>query len=179
MSGAAILVIDMQQALVEGAYRQDALVDAVNGLIRRAREAGVPVVFVQHNHATFEAMKRGAPGWEIFAGLDRQPQDTVVEKEASDAFYGTDLQARLEAMGIDHVVVTGLQTEYCVDTTCRAALSRDFDVTLVADGHSTGDARMSAADIVAHHNALLANVVHPRSRIRVLPASEVAFGDEP
>lgn len=175
MTNKAILVIDMQKGLVLGAYRQGELVATVNELIARARVDGSPVVFVQHNHATFEPMMRGSRGWEIFSELDHQPGDPVVEKEACDAFYETSLESTLRGLGVGEVVVCGLQTEYCVDTACRSALSRNFDVTLVADAHSTGDSDMPAAEIVAHHNAVLANMVHPSAKIQVLPGAEVSF----
>ena len=176
MKKQTILVIDMQRGLVLGAYRQDELVATVNGLIERGRAAGVPVVFVQHNHATFEPIMRGNRGWEIYDALDQQPDDPVVEKEACDAFYATSLDATLKALGAEELLIVGLQTEYCVDTACRAALSHGYDVVLVADGHSTGDSDMPAGEIVRHHNALLANMVHPSATIRVMAAAEVAIG---
>lgn len=176
MKKQAILVIDMQRGLVFGAYRQEALVGAVSSLIARGRAAGLPVLFVQHNHASFQPMMRGNKGWEIFHELDQQPDDPVLEKEACDAFYDTELDATLKRLGVEELLITGLQTEYCVDTACRTALSHGYDVVLVADGHSTGDADMPAAEIVRHHNALLANLVHPSAKIRVLPASEVPIG---
>jgi nicotinamidase-related amidase len=176
MKKQAILVIDMQKGLVLGAYRQDELVATLNGLIARGRAAEVPVVFVQHNHATFEPMRRGSRGWEIYSELDRCAEDPVVEKEACDAFYETDLDATLKNLGVEELLVTGLQTEYCVDSACRAALSHGYDVVLVEDGHSTGDSDMPAAEIVRHHNALLANMVHPSAKIRVLSAGEITIG---
>jgi nicotinamidase-related amidase len=120
-------------------------------------------------------MMRGARGWEIFDELVKTPEDLVVEEEACDAIYQTSLEGKLRERGVDQLVITGLQTEFCVDSTCRVALSLGFDVTLVADGHSTGDSHMPAADVVAHHNAILANVVHPDSAIRVIDGADVAF----
>ena len=178
MSDRAIVVIDMQRGLVVGAYRQEELVATVNGLIGCGRRAGVPVVFVQHNHAVFEPMMRGARGWQIFPDMDQQAEDLVIEKEACDAFYGTLLEDRLHGLGVRELIITGLQTEFCVDTTCRVALSKGFDVVLAADGHSTGDSHSPAADVVAHHNAVLANVVHPKANIRVQTAAEI-FEAEP
>lgn len=175
MNKRALIVIDMQGGLVPGAYREDELVSTINKLAQRARAAGVPVVFVQHNHATYEPMMRGNPGWEIFAALEQAPEDLRVEKDSSDAFHNTTLAPDLHELEVDEIVVTGMQTEYCVDTTCRIALSRGFDVLLVADGHSTGDALLPASDVVAHHNAVLANVVHADSRIQVQPAAEIDF----
>ena len=65
-----------------------------------------------------------------------------------------------------------MQTEFCVDTTVRAASSRGFDVVLVADGHTTGDTALSAAQIIAHHNATLANLAQVGHPVRVLTAHE-------
>ena len=175
MKKQALVVIDMQSGLVPGAYREKELVATINDLARRARAAEVPVVFVQHNHATYGPLMRGASGWEIFDALDLAPDDLRVEKEASDAFHETTLAADLLSLGVEEIVVTGLQTEYCVDTTCRAALSKGFDVVLAADAHSTGDALLPAADVVAHHNAVLTNLAHPRFKIRAIPAAEIEF----
>ena len=174
-SQTALLIIDVQVALVGGAYREIQVLDTINGLIASARQAAVPIIHVQHNHSSFDGMKKGSPGWAVDPRLDYQPQDLRVEKEASDAFYQSDLQAQLEGLGTSLIAVTGLQTEYCVDTTCRAALSRGFDVVLAADGHTTGPAHLQAADIITHHNALLQNLAHPDHHIRVIAADEIVF----
>lgn len=175
MTTQALLVIDMQQGLVPGAYRETELIDAVNRLILLSRTSEVPVIFIQHNHVTYEPMKRGGDGWQLDARLDREPSDLVIEKEACDAFFETELEVRLRSLGVTEVVVTGLQTEFCVDTSCRSAVSKGFDLLLVEDGHSTGDSHLPAADIVNHHNKTLANLVHPRATVRVLAAEAVSF----
>jgi len=73
-----------------------------------------------------------------------------------DAFQATNLQRELESKGIKRLIVTGVQTEYCVDTTCRRAYSLGYDVTLVKDAHSTWDTdHLSAPQIIAHHNHVL------------------------
>jgi len=170
----AFLVIDMQQALLTGAYRETEVVDVVNALSHRVRAAGAPVFFIQHNHSSFAPMMQGAAGWQIHASMDRQPTDQLLEKTASDSFYRTDLEERLRALSVRELIVTGLQTEFCVDATCRAALSRDFDVVLVADGHTTGNSHLPAQTIIEHHNNTLANIAHPSARLRVLRADEIS-----
>lgn len=171
----ALLVIDMQQALLSGAYRETEVVEVVNEVSRRVRAAGAPVFFVQHNHSSFAPMMQGATGWQIHASMERQPADRLLEKEASDAFYGTDLEEQLRAASVCELIITGLQTEFCVDATCRAALSRDFDVVLVADGHTTGNSHLSAEAIIEHHNNTLANIAHPSANLRVLRADEISL----
>jgi len=80
----------------------------------------------------------------------------VVQKRHPDAFQDTNLQRQLEAKGIARLIITGIQTEYCIDTTCRRAYSLAYDVTLVKDAHSTWDTdRLTAPQIIAHHNNVL------------------------
>lgn len=167
----ALLVIDVQRALCEGAERAfeiDAVIARINALSAQARGAGVPVVFVQHEEAEVP-WKRGCAGWQLAAGLDVAAQDLRVHKATPDAFNQTDLQAQLEGLGVTRLLVCGLQTEFCVDTTVRQALSRGYDVTLIADAHSTlGNAVLSAAQIIAHHNWTFAHMTSFGPRIRVV-----------
>lgn len=62
----------------------------------------------------------------------------------------------LQEKGIEHVILSGMQTEYCVDTTTRRACSEGYKVTLVSDAHSTFNTEvLRAEDIVKHHNTVL------------------------
>ena len=80
----------------------------------------------------------------------------MVQKRHPDAFQDTNLQRELESRGIERLIVTGIQTEYCVDTTCRRAYSLGYGVTLVEDAHSTWDTDLlTAPQIIAHHNDVL------------------------
>lgn len=73
-------------------------------------------------------------------------------------------------------MIAGLMTQYCVDTTCRRAVSLGFDVTLVADAHTTADSdTLQVEQIVAHHNALLDGFDAGSATIRVTPLAQVAF----
>ena len=82
--------------------------------------------------------------------------------------------------GMDTVVITGVATDYCVDATARSALSHGLHVVLVGDGHVPAaegdpDAGLTPRQIVAHHNRVLGNAIHPGGQLRVCPATEV-FG---
>ncbi len=172
----ALLVIDMQVGLVEGAYQQHEVVARLADLVAEARVAGTPVVFVQHEEEDYPPMRHGAPEWQLHPALTPVEGELVVHKRASDAFYGTALGQELAARGVRHLVVTGMQTEYCVDATCRRAIGEGFDVTLVADGHTTGDtATLSAAQIIAHHNLTLGQLSHPDHPIAVRPRAAITF----
>ncbi len=171
----ALLIVDMQSALVRGAFNEAAVLSNVQQLIGMAREAGAPVIYVQHNHASFEPMMKGNIGWEIHPLLAPEPDDVRFEKEASDAFYGTELESVLKTRNVTSIVLCGLMTQYCIDTTARSALSHNFDVILASDAHTTGDSSLAAPEIIAHHNATLAEVVHPTRKITVLPSSGIIF----
>jgi nicotinamidase-related amidase len=173
--GAALVIIDMQTALVNGAWREPETLAALAGVIAKARESGVPVLFVVHNHASFKPMMKGQPGWQIHADLKLQAQDSIVEKTASDAFYQTPLAARLRSLEVDTLLIGGMQSEYCVDASARSALNHGFDVVLLSDCHTTGDGALPAADIIAHHNLTLPNLVHPDHSIRLAASMELEF----
>ena len=174
VSNFAVLVIDVQIALVTGAHKENEILAAINQVITTTRDRKGVVVFIQHCHSTYEALKKGSPGWSVHPSLHSVNGDIYVEKEASDSFYMTDLDGALRANDVDHVVVTGLQTEYCVDTTCRSALSKGYAVILISDAHTTGDAHLPAQDVIDHHNEILANVAHPVQNIKVVGHQEWA-----
>jgi len=174
----ALLIIDMQEALCSGrwaAHDIAGVVARVNTLAQAARATGAPVVFIQHEEAE-GPMLADSPGWQLHAGLHTQPQDVRVRKTACDSFHKTPLHAALQALRIDRLVVCGLQTEFCVDSTVRGALAHGYPVTLVADGHSTLDnGVLTAPQVIAHHNATLANVCSFGPRVVVMAAQQVGW----
>ena len=86
----------------------------------------------------------------------RRDGESVTVKRHCNAFQNTDFDQTLKRADIDHLIVCGMQSEYCVDTAVRAAVERGYKVTLVSDAHTTFDTKaLSGADIVAHHNTTL------------------------
>ena len=173
----ALLVIDMQVgSFGSESPRHDAegVVARIHLLTGAVRAAGGLVVFIQHDGPAGDTFEPGSDGWRILPALDPRASDAVVHKQACDAFYETDLAAVLERSGARQLVVTGCATDFCVDTTVRAALSRDYDVTVVADGHTTADRpHVAAVALIRHHNWLWADLIHPHRRIEVLPTEGV------
>lgn len=178
-NGTALLVIDVQVAMfAEEVQPHDTpqMFANIRTLINGARENGSPVIYVRHEHARYAPMMRGADGWQIHPAVAPEPGDPIMDKQACDAFYGTPLAATLEELGVGRLIITGMQTELCVDTACRSALHRDFDVVLASDAHSTWSRpEIDAATIIAHHNYALAQVPHPTKEILVKPTAEIAY----
>ncbi len=175
--GTALLVIDMQVGLFGAdSPRHDAegVVDRINALARAVRRAEGTVVFIQHDGPPGDVFEPGREGWKLLPSLEREDGDPVVHKRACDAFYETDLGETLRARGATRLLVTGCATDFCVDTTIRAAASLDYDVVVVEDGHTTADRpHVDALSVMRHHNWVWQNLIHPRTQIRVIPAGDV------
>jgi nicotinamidase-related amidase len=174
----AILVIDVQAGIIDGlrAYRGREVLEQINKLLSKARASNMPIIYVQHDGEAGHPLEVGTHGWEIHPEIAPHQEDIIIRKRASDSFFETTLQHELEARGINHLIVAGCMTEYCVDTTSRRAISMGYDVTLVSDAHTTVDNKLlTAAQIIAHHNALLDGFDAGAHAITVKPADEVIF----
>jgi nicotinamidase-related amidase len=174
----ALLVIDVQQGLCEGAhamFESQRVIDRINEVSAKARGAGSPVIFVQHESPSgdfeFESTTR-----QLAGGLNVETTDLRVRKTTCDSFHRTDLQQLLNARAITDLVVCGMQTEFCVDTTVRRALALGYPIALVADAHTTENSRhFSAAQIIRHHNDTLANIDSFGPRVRAVPAGALCL----
>lgn len=154
-----LLVIDLQRGMFtagEPPHAGDAVLSRVAALLARARANGIPVLHVQHDGGPGDPLERSAPGWEIHPAVAPRDGEPVIEKTRCSAFHDSDLDRQLRTRGITRLVIAGMQTEYCIDTNCRAAHGLGYEVTLVEDGHTTFDTPvLSAAKIIAHHNRTL------------------------
>ena len=175
----ALVVIDTQVGMFETpgvppVPDGERLLERIEGLIQQAREAGVAVIHVRHADGPGHPLESGTEGWEIHPRVAPTGGEPVVDKETPDSFLRTTLQDELESRGIGRLVLAGMQTEYCVDTTCRRAFALGYDVTLAADAHGTWDeGGLSAAQIVAHHNEVMGN-----GFAEVVSSGEITF-EEP
>ena len=174
----AVLVIDVQHGLCEGegaAWDSDAVIARINTVTERARAAGVPVFFIQHESGP-GYLEHATPAWQLASGLQARPADERVRKTTPDSFLRTKLEERLRALGVTDLVICGMHSEFCVDTTTRRALALGFPVVLVADGHtSAGNVALTAPQVIAHHNATLTNISSFGPRVRAVPAAALAF----
>lgn len=172
----ALLIVDIQRALCSGQWSVfdiDGVVDRINEVAFKVRAAGAPVFLIQHEEDD-GPLKFETDGWQLYERLAVQPADIRVRKTATDSFYRTELHSLLQSLGVARLVVCGLQSEFCVDSTVRGALALGYPVLLVSDGHSTLDNDvLSAAQISAHHNVTLANLGSFGPRVTTTPAGSV------
>ncbi|PTA45004.1 cysteine hydrolase family protein [Micromonospora sp. RP3T] len=172
----ALLVVDVQNGVVRGAHDRDRVVANIAALVERARAAGVPVVWVQHRS---EELPTGSAQWRIVPELVRRDDEALVHKAYGDSFEATDLEQVLAAEGVGRLVVTGAQTDACVRSTLHGAFTRGYDVTLVADAHTTED--LSAygapppAQVIAHTNLYWGFQRAPGRRAGTVDTADVDF----
>ena len=172
----ALLVIDVQQDVVAGAYQRDSVVATIATMVHRAREHQVPVIWVQHSD---DELARGSDGWQIVGELVPGDSEPLVEKNFGDSFEATVLEDVLAERQVGRLVVTGAQTDACVRSTLHGAFVRGYDVTLVADAHTTADLSEYGApppgQVVAHTNLYWSFQRAPGRQAAVVPAAEVSF----
>jgi nicotinamidase-related amidase len=154
----ALLVIDAQQELIEGnenessVFKKEELLKNINLVIENAKEADAVVVFVRDK----DVAEGEGEGFQVHQKINIPPASMIFDKKATNSFYGTGLLDYLKDNEIEHLVIMGCQTEYCIDSAVRTATINGFDVTLVGDGHSTKDSSiLTAEQIMAHHNKTL------------------------
>ncbi len=174
----AVLVIDVQQGLCEGpdaAHDCPGTIERINAVTQRARAAGLPVFFVQHESSA-GYLEHGSREWQLATGLQVKDGDRRICKTTPDAFLRTHLHEALQALGVQNLVVCGMHTEFCVDTTTRKALALGYPVVLVSDAHtSTGNAAIGPHQVIAHHNATLTNISSFGPRVTAIAHDAVRF----
>jgi nicotinamidase-related amidase len=137
----ALLVIDVQDSFKIDPARwasrsHPQFEDNVTALIATFRDAELPVFFILHNDSD-PGFRPGDPEVRLMSFLDRREGEPLIVKNTRNAFTSTDLQSRLDALGITRVVVSGISTEQCCETTTRVAADLGYEVDFVTEATLT------------------------------------------
>ena len=173
----ALLVVDVQNCVVEGAHERDAVVANVDSLVDQARRADVPVVWVQHSD---DEIIKGSDGWRIVPELKPGDNEPLIHKSYGDSFEDTNLETVLSGLGVGRLVVAGAETDACIRSTLHGAFVRGYDVTLVSDAHTTGDKSLWGApppdQVIAHTNLYWTYQTAPGRTAGTVETDNVDFG---
>jgi nicotinamidase-related amidase len=173
----ALLVVDVQNGVVEGAHERDAVVANVGSLVERARSEQVPVVWVQHSD---EHLATGSEAWRIVPELTPDDAEPLIAKSYGDSFEDTALETVLSGLGVGRLVVVGAETDACVRSTLHGAFVRGYDATLVSDAHTTGDQTAWGApppdQVIAHTNLYWTDQEAPGRTAGTVQTNDVDFG---
>ena len=174
----ALIVVDVQNGVVDGAHERDAVVANVASLVDRAREQEVPVVWVQHSNPE-DGLPPGSDEWRIVPELAPDEAEPLVEKSYGDSFEATNLETVLSDLGVGRLVVVGAQTDACIRSTLHGAFTRGYDATLVGDAHTTEDltewGAPPPAQVIAHTNLYWANESAPGRTAGTVKTQDVDF----
>jgi len=172
----ALLVVDVQNGVVNGAHEREAVVANIAGLVDKARSEQVPVVWVRHSD---EQLARGSDVWQIVAELTPGEDEPLVEKSYGDSFEDTTLETVLSGLGVGRLVVTGAQTDACIRSTLHGAFVRGYDATLVSDAHTTEDQTAWGApapeQVIAHTNLYWTYQTAPGRKAGTVETKDVDF----
>jgi nicotinamidase-related amidase len=172
----ALLIVDVQNGVVANAHDRDSVVANINALVDKARAEEVPVVWVQHGD---EGLVEGSDSWRYVPELVREDSEPLVHKSYGDSFEGTDLEAVLAERGVGKLVVAGAQTDACIRSTIHGAFTRGYDVTLVADAHTTEDLTEYGApppdQVITHTNLYWEEQSAPGRRAGTATTAAVSF----
>lgn len=170
----ALLIIDMQCGLYHAPdkpWQREQLLSNIASLVDRARSSNTLVLAARHTGPADSPIAAGSQLWQLLPELALEQHDALLfNKTRPSCFQDTELAALLAQHDIQRLIICGMKTQYCVDSTVRAAAERGLQCVLVADAHSCADTpQLPASKIVAHHNATLAAFA------QIQPTSEIQF----
>jgi nicotinamidase-related amidase len=177
-SQSALLVVDVQVGVVAEAGECSRQIDRIALAVNKARDVGVPVIWVQHDD---EELPKGSAEWQWVPALVPQPGDVRVYKNFNSSFEQTTLEAELAARGVAHIVLCGAVTSWCIRATAYAALERGYDLTLLHDAHIAKDMRLEdgsvveAVNTVREFNVVMQWLSYPGRRCGTASSEQVHF----
>lgn len=138
-------------------YAMDTVINKLEKLIGKARFNGIHIFYAQH-HNPNGFPEYGSAEWELIPQIAPKNEDSIIHKTTPDIFLDTNLDQQLKEKEVKRVVIGGIQTADCVDTSCRRAFSLGYEVVLIKDGHTTFDTQiLKAEQSIAHHNHIIGN----------------------
>lgn len=176
---AALLVVDVQVGVMQEAWDASRVIGQVARTVQRAREEGVPVVWVQHTSE--DELPSGSPPWQWVPALQPAPGEALIHKQFNSAFEQTTLNEVLAGLGVSHIVLAGASTNWCIRATAYGALERGYDLTLVADAHSTSPltledgSRIEADAVVRELNTVMRWLSYPGRRNAAVAVGHLRF----
>lgn len=140
MNYEALIIVDMQSALVEAEpYNRTGVVENIKALLNACKNEEIPVMYIQHDGGNGDELEHVSTGWGIYKEIAPLPGEKIFEKQYNSAFRKTGLRACLDEIGAKNIILCGMQTEYCLDATCKVAFEYGYKVTIPQSTTTTFD----------------------------------------
>jgi len=152
----ALLVIDMQQYFFSIAAP---ILGNVLSIIEACRSVDIRTIFTRHGHKNIsedggmlvawwgDLVEYGSKDWELINALKPSDTDGVIDKNRYSVFHGTGLDESLRSRKIEELIITGVMTNCCCETTARDAFVRDYRVFFVSDATATANDELHVASL--------------------------------
>lgn len=148
----ALIIIDMQTALVqEHPYNEERVIENIKALLALFREKKIPVIYIRHDGGKGDELEKGTKGWEIYSEIKPLEGEKIFDKNYNSAFRQTGLHEYLQEIGAKHIVMCGMQTEYCFDVSCKVAFEYGYQVTIAKDTTTTFDNAFATGEALAKY----------------------------
>ena len=150
------------------------VVKRMNELSELFRKAELPVIYIQHDGTGTVEFEKNTTEWEILESLNVEPTDILIDKYANDVFYNSKLQSKLIELNATELLITGCATDFCVESTIQSALTKDYNITVVSNGHTTGERpHLKAKKVIEHYNWVWKNMIPTKGKIEVKTLEEI------
>ncbi len=171
MNNVVLLVVDVQTALVQShPYNEQAVIRNIKRLIADCRAKGIEVIYIRHDGGVGDELERGTGTWQVYSEIAPEKEDKIFEKEYNSAFLHTGLKDYLDSKKIKNIILVGMQTEYCIDATCKAALEHGYQVIIPEETNTTfGNEYLTGEQLYNYYNFKIWN----NRFARVLPIQEL------
>ena len=172
-----LIVIDMQKGSFTpktSRFDTKGTVNRINEIAEIFREKSLPVIFIQHDGTKMNEFIPRTQEWELLDSLHNETTDIFMGKTANDIFYNSGLQSKLEELKTTEIFITGCATDFCVESSIQSALAKDFDVTVVSDGHTTGDRpHLESEKVIEHYNWVWQNMIPTKGTLKVKSLADI------
>lgn len=172
-----LLVIDMQKGSFTSKtprFDTDGVIKRINELAKVFRKMELPVIYIQHDGTGTGEFEKNTLEWELLDSLIIDTNAVFIDKYANDVFYNSELQLKLTELNATELVITGCATDFCVESTIQSALSKDYNITVVSDGHTTGERpHLKAEKVIEHYNWVWKNMIPTKGNIKVKNFQEI------
>lgn len=177
MKHKALLIIDMQKGSFTPKtprYDTNGIIERINKIASFFRANNLPIIFIQHDGTGTGEFEKGSNAWENLDALEVKSNDILIDKYANDVFYRSKLQSKLTELNINELVITGCATDFCVESTIQSALTKDYNITVIEDGHTTGERpNLKAKEVINHYNWVWQNMIPTKGKIQVKKTEEL------
>lgn len=149
----ALLIIDVQNDYFPNGkcplYKPEAALSTIKDLLENFRKQNLPVIYIRHESLQGTFFNPNTDGAQIHHDIKPLDIETVIVKHEPNSFYETNLQNKLVENEITELVVCGMMTHMCIDTTIRAAKDYGYKITLISDGCATKDLEWNGVTLPA------------------------------